>query len=98
MPSLARQAVLMPFWLAQVFTQEKFFARNPIIGNRWLNQHGLHAARVVAAWRLPGVRRGRVGRVIAAPSSAADLRRGSPATRSRRLYHQARLSATRRLR
>ena len=46
MPSFARQALLMPFWLAQVFTQEKFFARNPIIGNRWLNERGLHTARV----------------------------------------------------
>ena len=62
MPSLVRQALLMPFWLAQVFTQEKFFARNPVIGNRWLNEHGLHTARVcrrlsprarraAAAWR-----------------------------------------------
>ena len=52
----------MPFWLAQVFTQEKFFARNPVIGNRWLNERGLHTARVrrrlpalaeraAAAWR-----------------------------------------------
>ncbi len=58
MPSLARQALLMPFWLAQVFTQEKFFARNPIIGNRWLNEHGLHTARVVGACWLAGAAAG----------------------------------------
>ena len=56
----------MPLWLAQVFTQEKFFARNPIIGNRWLNEHGLHTARVVAACRLAESRRRRLARLIPA--------------------------------
>src|SRR5712692_5796751 len=66
MPSLARQALLMPFWLAQVVTQEKFFARNPIIGNRWLNERGLHTARVVAAYRLARSRRRRLAHLIPA--------------------------------
>ncbi|HVC56549.1 MAG TPA: phytanoyl-CoA dioxygenase family protein [Stellaceae bacterium] len=66
MPSVLRQALLMPFWLAQVFTQEKFFARNPIIGSRWLNERGLHTARVALAWRLAEARRGRLARLIAA--------------------------------
>ena len=57
MSSLLRQTLLMPLWLAQVFTQEKFFARNPIIGNRWLNEHGLHTARVAIACRLAEARR-----------------------------------------
>ena len=54
----------MPFWLAQVLSQEKFFARNPVIGNRWLNERGLHAARVVAACRLAKARRRRLARLI----------------------------------
>jgi hypothetical protein len=66
MPSLVRRTLLMPFWLAQVATQEKFFARNPVIGNRWLNEHGLHTARVVAACRLAATRRRRLARLIAA--------------------------------
>jgi hypothetical protein len=66
MPSLVRQTLMMPFWLAQVFTQEKFFARNPIIGNRWLNEHGLHTARVVAACRFADARRRRLARLISA--------------------------------
>jgi phytanoyl-CoA dioxygenase PhyH len=66
MPSLLRQALLMPFWVAQVFTQEKFFARNPIIGNRWLNEHGLHTARVIAACRLAAARRRRLARLVSA--------------------------------
>jgi hypothetical protein len=66
MPSLVRHGLLMPFWLAQVFTQEKFFARNPVIGNRWLNEHGLHTARVAVAWRLAERRRRRLARLISA--------------------------------
>src|SRR3954451_13995422 len=61
-----RQAFLMPFWMAQVVSQEKFFARNPVIGNRWLNEHGLHTARVVAAYRLSQARRRRLARLIPA--------------------------------
>jgi hypothetical protein len=64
MPSSLRQAFLMPFWMAQVFSQEKFFARNPVIGNRWLNEHGLHTARVAAAHRLSQARRRRLARLI----------------------------------
>src|SRR4051794_30762535 len=64
MPSSLRQAFLMPFWMAQVLSQEKFFARNPVIGNRWLNEHGLHTARVVAAYRLSQARRRRLARLI----------------------------------
>jgi hypothetical protein len=64
MPSLLRHALLMPFWLAQIFTQEKFFARNPVIGNRWLNERGLHTARVIAAYWLAGARRRRLARLV----------------------------------
>jgi hypothetical protein len=65
MASLVRNALLMPFWLAQVFTQEKFFARNPVIGNRWLNERGLHVARVRISHRLAEQRRRRLARLIA---------------------------------
>ena len=66
MASLLRQTLLMPLWLAQVFSQEKFFARNPVIGNRWLNEHGLHTARVAVACRLAEARRRRLARLISA--------------------------------
>jgi hypothetical protein len=66
MLSSLRHAFLMPFWMAQVVSQEKFFARNPVIGNRWLNEHGLHTARVVAACRLAQTRRRRLARLISA--------------------------------
>ena len=64
MPSLVRRTLLTPFWLAQVLTQEKFFARNPVLGNRWLNERGLHTARVAAAHRLATQRRSRLARLI----------------------------------
>jgi hypothetical protein len=64
MPSLVRRTLLTPFWLAQVLTQEKFFARNPVLGNRWLNERGLHTARTSAAHRLAAQRRRRLARLI----------------------------------
>ena len=70
MPSLVRRALLTPFWLAQVLTQEKFFARNPVIGSRWLNEHGLHTARTTAAHRLAMQRRRRLARLISAEDRA----------------------------
>ncbi len=60
MRSLLRRTLLMPFWLAQVGTQEKFFARNPVIGSRRLNERGLHTARVRIAHRLATTRRRRL--------------------------------------
>lgn len=64
--SLAGGMLLLPFWTAQIFSQEKFFARNPVIGNLWLNRHGLHAARVIMAHRLAAVRRRRLAGLIPA--------------------------------
>src|SRR5437868_6279785 len=64
MPSLVRRALLMPLWLAQVLSQEKFFARNPVIGSRWLNERGLHTSRVELAHRLAASRRPRLARLI----------------------------------
>jgi hypothetical protein len=76
MLSLVRQTALMPFWAAQVFTQEKFFARNPVIGNRWLNERGLHTARVRFSHLLADRRRRRLARLIPAEDRAAFDRDG----------------------
>src|SRR6185312_13383650 len=57
MRALLRNTLLMPFWVAQVATQEKFFARNPVIGSQRLNERGLHTARVRIAHRLAAGRR-----------------------------------------
>lgn len=76
MPSLVRRTLLMPFWAAQVLSQEKFFARNPVIGSRWLNERGLHTARVRASHWLAASRRRRLGRAIAAEDRARFDRDG----------------------
>jgi hypothetical protein len=73
MRALLRQTLLMPFWLAQVATQEKFFARNPVIGSRLLNERGLHTARARAAHRLAAARRRRLApRLAPADREAFD--------------------------
>src|SRR5487761_1086746 len=74
-PSLARH-LLMPFWLAQVFSQEKFFARNPVIGNPWLNEHGLHTARLRLAHRLAAGRRRRLAPLVPAEDRQSFARDG----------------------
>jgi hypothetical protein len=55
---------MLPVWTAQLLTQEKSFRRNPIIGNRWLNERGLHAARLKLAHRLGAARRARLAPLI----------------------------------
>ncbi|MFN3263233.1 MAG: phytanoyl-CoA dioxygenase family protein [Pikeienuella sp.] len=53
--------LLTPFravgWTAAVFTAEKSFAANPVLGSRRLNELGLHRARVAAAARMAAFRR-----------------------------------------
>ena len=51
------RAALTPLWAAQLLTGTKSFERNPVIGSRWLNEHGLHAARVRLAQRIAETRR-----------------------------------------
>jgi hypothetical protein len=63
-----RQAVMLPWWTAQLLTATKSFERNPLIANHWLNEHGLHGRRVELAHRLAAVRR----RKLAALISGAD--------------------------
>jgi hypothetical protein len=71
--TVLRQTLLMPFWLAQIATQEKFFARNPVIGSRRLNERGLHTARTQIAHRLAASRRARLaGRLDPADRVAFD--------------------------
>jgi phytanoyl-CoA dioxygenase PhyH len=71
-----RRAVMTPLWLAQLPTGTKSFERNPIIGSRWLNERGLHAARVAFAHRLAETRRRRLAGLISAADRAAFDRDG----------------------
>ena len=71
-----RRALLMPFWVAQVATQEKFFARNPVIGSPLLNERGLHTARTRIAHRLAASRRHRLATRLDPADRAAFDRDG----------------------
>lgn len=57
--------VLAPVWLAQLLTQAKSF-ENPLIGNRRLNELGLHTARLRLAHRLAAARRRRLAGLLSA--------------------------------
>src|ERR1700694_3362140 len=54
------RAAMVPLWTAQLLTGTKSFERNRVIGNRRLNQHGLHVARVALAHRVAAMRRNRL--------------------------------------
>ncbi|HEX2552164.1 MAG TPA: phytanoyl-CoA dioxygenase family protein [Microvirga sp.] len=76
MLSYARKAALSPLWAAQLLTQTKSFARNPILGSERLNALGLHAARVQMAHRMAWSRRRRLAHLISAEDRAAFERDG----------------------
>jgi hypothetical protein len=42
----------IPYWIISVFTWDKSFRNNPIIGNYWLNKLGLHVFRVILSHAL----------------------------------------------
>src|ERR1043166_8804832 len=61
------RAAMLPLWTAQLATGTKSFERNGVIGSHWLNERGLHAARVSLAHRIAAARPARlVGGVSAA--------------------------------
>jgi hypothetical protein len=62
------RAAMVPLWTAQLLTGTKSFERNRVIGNRRLNEHGLHVARVKLAHRIAAARRRRLAALV----SAAD--------------------------
>ena len=45
----ARQLLMLPIWLLQIFTQAKSFSKNRVLGSAWLNRCGLHVFRIVLA-------------------------------------------------
>jgi hypothetical protein len=55
---------MVPLWTAQLFTGTKSFERNRLIGNRRLNEYGLHVARVGLAHRIAASRRNRLAGLV----------------------------------
>lgn len=76
MPVSARQILMSPIRVAQVFTQASSFLDNPVLGSRRLNQWGLHALRLKAAHAMAGVRRAQLGGMISPEDRAAYHRDG----------------------
>ena len=70
------RALLTPLWAAQLFSAAKSFERNPLIGSRRLNEHGLHAARVRLAYWLATRRRQRLASLVSAEDRATFARDG----------------------
>ena len=58
------RAALLPLWSAQLLSGVKSFERNGLLGNRWLNEHGLHTARVSVAHSLAEARRKRLAHLV----------------------------------
>src|SRR5438477_888839 len=73
---LALMPLRVPLWTAQLATGTKSFERNPVIGSRWLNEHGLHTARVRIAGRIAEMRRRRLAGLVSAADRAAFERDG----------------------
>ena len=74
--SALRDTLLLPLWLGQVLAGTKSFERNPLIRGRWLNEHGLHTARVALAHRIAQARRERLAPQVSAEDRAAFARDG----------------------
>src|SRR5262245_57653720 len=67
-------AALAPLWIVALATDAKSFARNLIIGNRFLNRWGLHQRRVVLAAKIAAGRRKHLGTALS-PQDLEDFRR-----------------------
>lgn len=59
-----KNALLTPFWVAELVTSAKSFLDNPIIGSPRFNRLGLHVARVKLAARLCAWRRSRLAHKV----------------------------------
>jgi Phytanoyl-CoA dioxygenase (PhyH) len=70
------RAAMTPVWAAQLLTGTKSFERNPVIGSRWLNERGLHTARVRLAHRVAATRRRRLAGLVSDADRAAFARDG----------------------
>jgi hypothetical protein len=71
---VARKALMMPVWSAQLATGAKSFMDNPLIGSPTLNGWGLHARRLRLAHGLAESRRRRLAHLVS-PADRADFDR-----------------------
>ena len=70
------RAAMVPLWTAQLLSGTKSFERNRVIGSRWLNERGLHTARVRLAHRIAAMRRRHLAGLVTDKDRAAFERDG----------------------
>jgi hypothetical protein len=68
--------LLAPWWVATLATGAKSFVDHPLIGSRWLNEKGLHVARLRLAHAMAWRRRERLAHLLSAEDKAAFDRDG----------------------
>lgn len=59
-----RHVLGFPVYFLQLFSGAKSFEKNPLLGSRFLNRHGLHVLRVSTAMRMADWRRRRLRHLI----------------------------------
>jgi hypothetical protein len=74
--------LLLPWWALQVFSEEKSFHPNPILGSLWLNRRGFAIWRARLAHRMTGWRRRRLERLVSPADRQAFDRDGYVAKRN----------------
>lgn len=65
-----------PLWLAQLATSTKSFRNNPLIGSPWLNQRGLHIARLRRTESMTDSRRLRLTHLVDSEDAESFARDG----------------------
>lgn len=68
--------LMAPVWSPRVITGEKTLRTNKVLGNRWLNERGLHRWRVRVADSLARQRHRGLGRKVSADQIEAFERGG----------------------
>jgi hypothetical protein len=68
--------LMLPLWIGQIFSSEKSFHANPILGDEKLNRRGLHTWRSRLARRMTEMRRRRLARMVSAEDRAQFERDG----------------------
>ena len=65
-----------PLWLAQLASGAKSFSSNPVIGSPWLNERGLHIARLRTTERMADSRRRRLAHLVDSDDAESYARDG----------------------
>ena len=76
MSRMALRWLLLPWWLLQVFSEDKSFHPNPILGSAALNRRGFYVWRARLAHRLSRFRRKRLAHLVSQADRDAFERDG----------------------